>query len=167
MWTWRCAKTRRDRVLSAADIDREAIINLTSSQWADGEQYEPVRLMTHGQFSYRERENVWNVTYDESDATGMPVVRTRLSLFPDGRVVLKRMGDVDMEIEFVKGDQRVEQRHTPYGMMKFSVLTHEVRGEMTEDGGNIELGYSLGLNNRHAMSTKLQLEVLPDKNAMP
>jgi uncharacterized beta-barrel protein YwiB (DUF1934 family) len=154
-------------VLSAADINREAIINLTSSQWADGEQFEPVRLMTHGQLSYRERENVWNVTYDESDATGMPVTRTRLSLFPDGRVVMRRTGDVELEIEFVKGDQRVEQRRTPYGVMKFSVLTHEVRGEMTEDGGNIELGYSLGLDNRHAMSTKLHLEVLPDRIVTP
>jgi uncharacterized beta-barrel protein YwiB (DUF1934 family) len=154
-------------VLSAADINREAIINLTSSQWADGEQFEPVRLMTHGQLSYRERENVWNVTYDESDATGMPVTRTRLSLFPDGRIVMRRTGDVELEIEFVKGDQRVEQRRTPYGVMKFSVLTHEVRGEMTEDGGNIELGYSLGLDNRHAMSTKLHLEVLPDRIVTP
>jgi uncharacterized beta-barrel protein YwiB (DUF1934 family) len=51
--------------------------------------------------------------------------------------------------------------------MKFSVLTHEVRGEMTEDGGNIELGYSLGLDNRHAMSTKLHLEVLPDRIVTP
>ncbi|HHW94057.1 MAG TPA: DUF1934 domain-containing protein [Clostridiaceae bacterium] len=154
-------------MLSAADINREAIINLTSSQWADGEQYEPVRLMTHGHFSYRERDKVWNVTYDESDVTGMPVTRTRLSLFPDGRVVLQRTGDVEMEIEFIKGDQRVEQRRTPYGMMKLSVLTHEVRGEMSEDGGNIELGYSLGLDNRHAMSTKLHLEVLPDRHVTP
>ena len=123
--------------------------------------------MTHGQLSYRERENGWNVTYDESDATGMPVTRTRLSLFPDGRVVMRRTGDVELEIEFVKGDQRVEQRRTPYGVMKFSVLTHEVRGEMTEDGGNIELGYSLGLDNRHAMSTKLHLEVLPDRIVTP
>lgn len=154
-------------MLSPADVNREAIINLTSSQWADGEQFEPVRLMTHGQLSYRERENVWNVTYDESDVTGMSVTRTRLSLFPDGRVVMRRTGDVDLEIEFVKGDQRVEQRRTPYGMMKFSVLTHEARGEMTEDGGNIELGYSLGLDNRHAMSTKLHLEVLPDRIVTP
>ena len=62
--------------------------------------------MTHGQLSYRERENVWNVTYDESDATGMPVTRTRLSLFPDGRVVMRRTGDVELEIEFVRRPAR-------------------------------------------------------------
>ncbi|HNZ63521.1 MAG TPA: DUF1934 domain-containing protein [Bacillota bacterium] len=154
-------------MLSAADINREAIINLTSSQWADGEQFQPVRLMTHGQLSYQEKDRVWNVSYDESDATGMRGTRTRLSLFPDGHVVLRRTGEIEMEIEFVKGDQRIEQKRTPYGLMKFSVLTHEARGEMTADGGDIELGYSLGFDNRHAMSTKLHLQVLPESEPLP
>lgn len=146
-------------MFTSSDIYKDAIINLESSQWADGEQLDPVRLMTHGQLSYEKNQDVWNVSYDESDATGMRGTKTRVSLFPNGRVILSRTGSVEMELEFVKGDQRIEAKSTPYGPVRFSVLTHEVKGRMTEEGGAIELGYSLGFDNRHTISTRLQLEV--------
>ncbi len=146
-------------MFKAQDIYKDAIIKMESSQWADGEQLDPVRLMTHGQLSYENRDNVWNISYDESDATGMRGTKTRVSLFPNGRVVLRRTGSVEMELEFVKGDQRIEAKSTPYGPVRFSILTHEAKGNMTEEGGAIELGYSLGFDNRHTISTKLALEV--------
>lgn len=145
------------------DIHKDALIRLESSQWAGGQQLDPVRLMTRGQLSYEKNKDVWNISYDESDATGMRGTRTQVSLFPNGRVVLSRTGSVEMELEFVKGDQRVEAKSTPYGPVRFSVLTHEVKGSLNEEGGAIELGYSLGFDNRHTISTKLQLEVTADK----
>ncbi|NLA71413.1 MAG: DUF1934 domain-containing protein [Clostridiaceae bacterium] len=146
-------------MLIPADIDRDAVIYVESSQWADGEQYDPVRLMTHGHFSYEQEQDVWNVSYDESDATGMRGTHTRVSLYPNGRIVLSRTGEIEMELEFIKGGQRVEQKYTPFGTMRLSVLTHEVKGSFTEEGGALEIGYSLGFDNRHAISTNLQLEV--------
>ena len=104
------------------DIYKDAIIRLESSQWADGEQLDPVRLMTHGQFSYEKQAKVWNISYDESDATGMRGTKTRVSLFPNGRVVLSRTGSVEMEIEFVKGDQRIETQLTPYGHISLCLV---------------------------------------------
>ncbi len=153
-------------MFAASDIYKDAIINVESSQWADGEQLDPVRLMTHGQLSYEKSKDVWNVSYDESDATGMRGTKTRVSLFSNGRVVLSRTGSVEMELEFIKGDQRVEAKSTPYGPVRFSVLTHEVKGRMTEEGGAIELGYSLGFDNRHTISTRLQLEVTAHPEAV-
>lgn len=146
-------------MFTPSNINRDAIIRVESSQWADGQQYDPIRLMTYGQLSYVKKDDVWNISYDESEATGMEGTQTRVSLFPNGRVVLSRTGSVEMELEFVKGDQRVEAKSTPYGPVRFSVLTHEVKGKMNEEGGAIELGYSLGFDNRHTISTKLQLQV--------
>ncbi|HZK28844.1 MAG TPA: DUF1934 domain-containing protein [Clostridia bacterium] len=146
-------------MLTQADMDRDAVIYVESNQWADGEQFDPVRLTTHGRFSYEQADDVWNISYDESDATGMRGTHTRVSLYPDGRIVLSRTGEIEMELEFVKGGQRIEQKYTPYGPMQLSILTHEVKGNFTEEGGALELGYSLGLDRRHAISTNLQLEV--------
>ena len=152
-------------MFTPSDINRDAVIRVESSQWADGQLLDPVRLMTHGQLSYKEKEDVWNISYDESDATGMRGTQTRVSLFPNGRVVLSRTGSVEMELEFVKGDQRVEAKSTPYGPVRFSVLTQGVKGSMNEEGGAIELGYSLGFYNRHTISTKLQLQVTAQEGA--
>ena len=148
-----------------SDLYKDAIIHLESDHWTDGERSGPIRLTTVGHLAYEKSKDIWSVSYDESDATGMRGTRTRLSLFPNGRVVLSRTGSVEMELEFIKGDQRVEAKSTPYGPVRFSVLTHEVKGRINEKGGEIELGYSLGFENRHTVSTRLQLEVTAqDKN---
>lgn len=152
-----------------ADLYKDAIICLESNHWTDGESSGPIRLTTVGHLAYEKSKDTWSVTYDESDATGMRGTKTRLSLFPNGRVVLSRTGSVEMELEFIKGDQRVEAKSTPYGPVRFSVLTHEVKGNINEKGGEIELGYSLGFENRHTVSTRLQLEVTAQdqNNKMP
>ncbi|MFA5586292.1 MAG: DUF1934 domain-containing protein [Saccharofermentanales bacterium] len=146
-------------MFNLSDLNKDAIIQLESNQWTDGQASGPIRLTTVGHLAYERKNDIWSVSYDESDATGMRGTRTRVSLFPNGRVVLSRTGSVEMELEFVKGDQRVEAKSTPYGPVRFSVLTHEVKGKLSEEGGAIELGYSLGFENRHTVSTKLQLEV--------
>jgi uncharacterized beta-barrel protein YwiB (DUF1934 family) len=146
-------------VFTPSDLYRDAIIHLESNHWTDGESSGPIRLTTVGHLAYEKKNDTWSVSYDESDATGMRGTRTRVSLFPNGRVVLRRTGSVEMELEFIKGDQRVEAKSTPYGPVRFSVLTHEAKGSINEEGGEIELGYSLGFENRHTVSTRLQLEV--------
>ncbi|NLA96360.1 MAG: DUF1934 domain-containing protein, partial [Clostridiaceae bacterium] len=118
-----------------ADLYKDAIICLESNHWTDGESSGPIRLTTVGHLAYEKSKDTWSVTYDESDATGMRGTKTRLSLFPNGRVVLSRTGSVEMELEFIKGDQRVEAKSTPYGPVRFSVLTHEVKGKINEKGG--------------------------------
>ncbi len=152
-----------------SDLYKDALIHLESDHWTDGERSGPIRLTTFGHLAYEKSQDIWSVSYEESDATGMRGTRTRLSLFPNGRVVLSRTGSVEMELEFIKGDQRVEAKSTPYGPVRFSVLTHEVKGRMNEKGGAIELGYSLGFENRHTVSTRLQLEVTAhdQNNNMP
>ncbi|MGI6157988.1 MAG: DUF1934 domain-containing protein [Saccharofermentanales bacterium] len=141
------------------DINRDAVIRMESRQWADGERYDPVRLTTHGRLAYEAFDDVWRVSYDEDDASGAGSTHTQVSLYPDGQVVLSRRGEEDMDIVFIKGDQRVEQKTTPFGLIHFSVLTHEVKGQLTEDGGAIEVGYSLGFDHRHTISTTLQIDV--------
>ncbi len=146
-------------MFTPSDFNKDAIIHLESHHWTDGQASGPIRLTTVGRLAYEGKNDSWSVSYDESEATGMRGTRTQVSLFPNGRVVLSRTGSIEMELEFVKGDQRVEAKSTPYGPVRFSVLTHEVKGEINEEGGEIELGYSLGFENRHTVRTRLQLAV--------
>lgn len=143
----------------SSDGRQAARIMLTSSQWYDGKEQRPVRLSTIGTLEHRSEDNSWIVSYDESAATGMEGTRTSLSLYPDGLITLARTGAIEMQLSFNKGDQRLEQYETPYGLIRFSLLTHEAKGTLSDHGGNIELGYALGVDNRHTISTKLLLEV--------
>ncbi|HZJ91159.1 MAG: DUF1934 domain-containing protein [Clostridiaceae bacterium] len=142
-----------------------ARIMLTSSQWYDGKEHRPVRLSTVGTLQHRSEDDSWVVTYDESAATGMEGTRTSLSLYPDGQITLARTGEIEMQLSFNKGDQRLEQFETSYGLIRLSLLTHEAKGSLSDLGGNIELGYALAVDNRHAISTKLSLEIEAEKRS--
>lgn len=144
---------------------KKARIMLTSSQWYDGKEQRPVRLSTIGTLHHRSEDDSWVVTYDESSATGMAGTRTSLSLYPDGQITLARTGEIEMQLSFNKGDQRLEQFETPYGLIRLSLLTHEAKGSLSNLGGNIELGYALAVDNRNAVSTKLYLEIEAEKRA--
>lgn len=138
---------------------QQARIKLTSSQWYDGKEQQSVCLSTIGTLQHRTEDDSWVVTYDESVATGMDGTRTSLSLYPDGQITLARTGEIEMQLSFNKGDQRLEQFETPFGLMRLSLLTHEAKGSLSDLGGNIELGYAMAVDNRHAISTKLYLEI--------
>ncbi|MDD2426860.1 MAG: DUF1934 domain-containing protein [Eubacteriales bacterium] len=146
--------------------DRQiARIMLTSNQWYDGKEQRPVRLSTIGTLQHRSEDDSWVVTYDESAATGMAGTQTSLSLYPDGQITLARTGEIEMQLSFNKGDQRLEQFETPFGLIRLSLLTHEAKGSLSDIGGNIELGYAVAVDNRHAYSTKLLLEIEAKKRS--
>ena len=86
---------------------------------------------------------------------------TSVSLYPDGRVRISREGQIRQELDFIKGEQLIEQRETPFGRMKFSIFTHEVDGKLNEAGGDLSLGYVLSFNDRHTYSANVQFHITP------
>lgn len=142
------------------NLDRDAVIYLTHRQWEGRRELDSLQLTTQGKLSYEESEDVWRVSYKESDATGLNDTLTSLSLYPDGRVRVSREGQVQQVLDFIKGEQLIEQRETPFGRMKFSIFTHEVDGSLNEAGGDLSLGYVLSLNDRHTYSANVQVHIM-------
>ena len=95
----------------------------------------------------------------------MKGTKTFVTLFGDGRVRLTRHGTVPMDMVFSEGLQHISQMKTEYGAFDIAISTHKVSGEMSDDGGHIELGYSLNFSFKDRVSTKLDLVVEPLKNA--
>lgn len=141
------------------DLDRDAVIYLTHRQWEGRRELDSLQLTTQGKLTYEQSEDVWRVSYKESDAMGLYDTLTSVSLYPDGRVRFRREGQVQQVLDFIKGEQLIEQRETPFGRMKFSIFTHEVDGTLNEAGGDLRLGYVLSLNDRHTYSANLQLHI--------
>ncbi|MGI6617252.1 MAG: DUF1934 domain-containing protein [Saccharofermentanales bacterium] len=143
------------------DLDRDAVIYLTHRQWEGKRELDSLQLTTHGKLSYEHGEDVWRVSYKESDVTGLSDTLTSVSLYPDGRVRISREGQIRQELDFIKGEQLIEQRETPFGRMKFSIFTHEVDGTLNETGGDLRLGYVLSFNDRHTYSANVQFHITP------
>lgn len=141
---------------------KEVKIHIISEQWTPQEKTEPMKLMTMGLLSHDKNTKEWTVSYDESEATGMNGTKTSLRLKTDGRVHFLRTGAVEMDVLFESGGHFLTQMQTPFGLFDISILTNEVKGDLSEKGGELTLGYSLNFPKQDKISTKLNLKVIPE-----
>ena len=71
-----------------------------------------------------------------------------VTLKVDGEsVTLMRSGDAHSHFVFVKGQRDVSKYITPYGAFLMSIMPKVVKISRTDTGGEINLGYSLCINN--------------------
>ncbi|NLJ94785.1 MAG: DUF1934 domain-containing protein [Clostridiaceae bacterium] len=145
-------------------IKKPVKINIISEQWTAGEAAEPIKLMSMGTLVHNSTSDEWTVRYDESEATGMQGTKTSLSLTKEGNVHFVRNGTVQMNVLFEAGNHFKTQMETPYGLFDITILTNEVEGELSEEGGKILLSYSLNFPNNEKISTRLDLTVHPEEN---
>lgn len=133
------------------------LITIEGHQSTLDEPEQTVRLTTEGQFF--QKDNVWHVAYDESEATGMAGTRTQLSVDAKGAVTLARRGSTEMELIFIKGSRHITQMATPYGDLDVGIYTSLVETNLKPEGGSIHLGYSVDFNQQETTSTRLDLEI--------
>ncbi len=140
-------------------IEKPVKINIVSEQWTAGETSDPIKLMSMGTLIQDTRSNEWTVVYDESEATGMEGTQTSLRVTKEGNVHFVRSGNVQVNVLFEAGNHFKTQMETPYGLFDVSILTNEVQGKLSKDGGSILLAYSLNFPHNEKISTRLSLEI--------
>lgn len=138
-------------------LEKPVIIHMTSEQWSNGEVLPSIHLTTEGSMS--ERNGVWKIHYDESEATGMAGTKTKISVTPSGFVRLERSGNVEMDMLFRTGQRHRSEIQMPYGTLSFQLTTNEASGSLDETGGNVSLSYSLDFSKESVISTTLKLTV--------
>lgn len=145
----------------AKRVEKPVIIHMTSEQWSNGQMLPSIHLTTEGSMS--EENGIWEVGYDESEATGMAGTRTKISWSPSGFVRLKRSGSVEMDMVFRTGHHHRSEIAMPYGTLSFQLTTNEASGHLDEAGGNVSLSYSLDFSKDAVISTNLKLVVTADR----
>ncbi len=133
------------------------MLKIEGRQWNDSEEPQSIRLMTEGQF-FR-REDAWYVVYDESSATGMEGTVTTMCVADDGSVNLSREGSHEMNLYFLSGRRHITRMETPYGDLDVEVYTSLVKSDLNKKGGFIQLGYTIDLNKRERLNTRLNVEI--------
>lgn len=138
-------------------MEPNVLLTIEGQQWNDDEKPQAIRLMTEGRL-YR-KDPAWYVVYDESEATGMEGTKTTMRVSDDGTVSLLRTGSHGLKLTFTAGNRHITRMETPYGDLDVEVYTSMVQTRISEAGGYIHLGYSIDLNNRERMNTRLDVEI--------
>ncbi len=138
-------------------MEPNVLLTIEGQQWNDEEKPQAIKLTTEGRL-YR-RDPAWYIVYDESPATGMEGTQTTMLVSDDGSVSLIRTGSHGMKLTFKAGNRHITRMETPYGDLDVEVYTSLVQSKINDAGGFIHLGYSIDLNNRDRMNTRLDVEI--------
>jgi uncharacterized beta-barrel protein YwiB (DUF1934 family) len=102
-----------------------------------------MEFVTEGRLT--RQQNGYLIEYDESDLTGSDGMTTQIFV-EDGSVTMSRLGSNDTQLVFTKNSVYQSTVYTPEGKVRMNVLALDVKSEMSEDCGNINLEYELHMD---------------------
>ena len=129
-------------------IEKNVILFVRGEQQFDQGEPEVTELMTEGAMTLEEDGEI-TLTYQETELTGMEGTTTRFSI-RDDTVVLARTGMVNSQLVFQEGRRHFSMYNTPYGAMTIGVNTRHLLARLTDQGGDIEVDYSVEVD--HALA---------------
>jgi len=137
-------------------MEKQVVIKINSVQAYDKEESDSIEFTTDG--LYRFNNGSAELMYYESEVTGMPGTRTKVSLSKDG-VTIKREGMLNTEMIFRVGERSTTLYDTPYGSATLGMDTHSIKTELDEQGGNVEIDYVLDLDHSIAIMNKFCMNI--------
>ena len=140
---------------------KKVIITVNGIQITADEPATNMELITEGEYVFD--NGVGFFTYEETEITGMAGTTTRFDFSPN-EAVITREGTVSSKMIFVEGKMSVFLYNTPYGSMTMGIDTHKIENSLTEQGGNIEIDYTLSFDrapiSRNRFSVKIKEQVV-------
>ena len=140
---------------------KQVIITVNGIQVTADEPATDMELITEGTYTY-ENGTGW-FTYEETEITGMEGTTTRFDFSPT-EAVITREGSVSSKMVFMEGKRNVFLYNTPWGSMTMGIDTHKIENSLTEQGGNIEIDYTLSFDraplSRNRFSVKIKEQVV-------
>ncbi len=101
------------------------------------------------------------VTYFETELTGMEGSCTSVSyeLENPGLVTMLRTGTVETALVFEEGERHICAYNTDVMTFEICVRTFEVKNNLTEEGGELELDYALEFRGASTERTNIKISV--------
>ena len=130
-------------------MKKQVILSIGGKQHYEDQQPDTIELVTDGFMEYV--DGAWEVTYEESELTGLAGVTTAFRVEP-GKVTLSRSGALNSQMVFQEGVPHDSLYQMAFGTLMLTVKATSVFYDIVPDGGVIDLVYSLEIEHS-AMGT--------------
>jgi len=137
-------------------MKQEVVLSLTGKQTYDGQEPEVIELVTVGTMEFR--DGGWDISYEESDLTGLAGVTTTFRVEP-GKVTLTRTGNLKSQMIFQEGVPHDSLYQMPFGAMMITVCAKFLYFDIVPDGGVIDLQYSIEIEQTAAGIVDYHLDI--------
>ena len=134
------------------------VLSVRGVQRYEDQEPEIIELTTEG--TMERQKEVWEVSYEESDLTGLAGVTTAFRVGPRG-VVLKRTGKLQNQMIFMEGRRHESLYQIDIGALMIAVRATSVKSDLTEQGGTVDIVYNIEIEDTAMGSMEYHLTVNP------
>lgn len=137
-------------------MKREVLLSIRGCQTYDGQEPDVIELVTDGTMEFR--DGGWDISYEESDLTGLAGVTTTFRVEPN-RVILDRKGNLRSHMVFEKNVPHDSLYQMAFGTLMMTVCAQHLYYDIVSDGGMIDLTYSINIENARAGTVDYHLDI--------
>lgn len=141
-------------------MKKEVILSIRGRQAYQDQDPDVIELVTEGTLEYR--NGGWDIQYEESDLTGLTGVTTTFRVEPD-KVILNRTGKLHSEMIFREGQSHNSLYQMEFGALMITVCATRIFVQLDDNGGMIDLVYSIDIEQSSAGTVDYHLEITPRK----
>ena len=132
------------------------ILSIRGQQRYMDQEPEVIELVTEGKLE--KTKDGWNLTYEESDLTGLKGVTTTFSIVP-GKIILDRKGPLCSQMVFQEGIFHESLYQMEFGALMITVCASKVSYDITEQGGTVDLTYAIDIEQSTAGVIEYHLDI--------
>ena len=137
-------------------MKRAVMLSLRGMQRYPEQDPEVIELVTEG--TMEPYKDGWKLKYEESDLTGLAGVTTTFFIEPSV-VTLQRTGPLTSRMEFREGIPHESLYQMEFGALMLTVCANKVSYDIAENGGTIDLLYSIEIENTAAGQIEYHLDI--------
>lgn len=136
--------------------DTPVVLSITGRQTYGNQPPETIELVTEGTMTYR--NGGWDISYEESELTGMEGVTTLFRVEP-GVVTLSRVGKLNSTMIFRERVPHDSLYQMEFGTLLLTINATRVYYDIVPDGGTIDLVYEICIENTEAGVIDYHLDI--------
>lgn len=132
------------------------ILSICGRQSYLDQEPDVIELVTEGTMEFK--DGGWDITYEESDLTGLEGVTTTFRVEPD-RIVLNRTGRLNSQMVFQEGVAHESLYQMEFGALMMSVCATRVMADLTSEGGMVDIVYNINIEQSAAGTIDYHLDI--------
>lgn len=139
-------------------MKHNVVLSIRGRQTYLDQEPDVIELVTEGTMEYC--AGGWDLCYEESDLTGLDGVITTFRIEPK-RITLTRTGKLNSQMIFEEGKVHESLYQVAFGALMISVCATQVKWDLSEQGGVIDLVYSIEIEQSAAGTIDYHLQIRP------
>ncbi len=134
----------------------KAMLTIQGCQYYPEMEPEVIELVTEGALTWR--DGGWEISYEESDLTGLAGVHTTFRVEPE-QVTLLRTGKLQSQMLFREGEPHDSLYQMEFGALLITVCAKQIDANIGAAGGTVDLTYSIEIEHGAAGIVEYHLDI--------